>query len=58
MNMFSVIAAPEGIERMLKAHPTIHIYTAALDEKLNDDGYILPVLGDAGDRMYGPKHQR
>lgn len=58
INMFSVIAAPEGIERMLTAHPGIKIHTAALDEKLNDDGYILPGLGDAGDRMYGQKHSK
>lgn len=50
-----VLAAPEGIERFSKAHPDVHIYTAAVDEKLNDHSYIVPGLGDAGDRMYGTK---
>ncbi len=50
-----LLAAPEGVERFQKAQPDVPIYTAALDEKLNDKGYILPGLGDAGDRMYGTK---
>ncbi|MGI9404845.1 MAG: uracil phosphoribosyltransferase [Hyphomicrobiaceae bacterium] len=50
-----VLAAPEGIERFTKAHPDVPIYTAAVDEKLNDHSYIVPGLGDAGDRMYGTK---
>lgn len=48
-----LISAPEGIEKMNKEHPEILIYTAALDRKLNDNGYILPGLGDAGDRTFG-----
>ncbi len=50
-----LLAAPEGIARMKDAHPDVQIITAAIDEKLNDIGYILPGLGDAGDRMYGTK---
>ena len=50
-----LLAAPEGVERFQKAHPDVPIFTAALDDKLNDKGYILPGLGDAGDRMYGTK---
>lgn len=48
-----LLAAPEGIEVVRKAHPDVQIYTAAIDEKLNEKGYILPGLGDAGDRIYG-----
>ncbi len=48
-----LLAAPEGIERMRTAHPDVPIVTAAIDEKLNDLGYIVPGLGDAGDRMFG-----
>lgn len=50
-----LIAAPEGIEKMQKEHPDVKIYCAALDEKLNDKGYIVPGLGDAGDRIFGTK---
>lgn len=50
-----LIAAPEGVERMKKEHPDVKIYTAALDEKLNEKGYIVPGLGDAGDRIFGTK---
>ena len=50
-----LLAAPEGIERMRQAHPDVPIVTAALDERLNDHGYIVPGLGDAGDRMFGTK---
>ncbi len=50
-----LLAAPEGVARMKEAHPDVPIVTAALDEKLNDVGYILPGLGDAGDRMFGTK---
>ena len=49
------IAAPEGIEALQKAHPDVDVYCAALDEKLNDHGYIVPGLGDAGDRIFGTK---
>ena len=48
-----LLAAPEGIERIRTAHPDVPIVTAAIDEKLNDLGYIVPGLGDAGDRMFG-----
>jgi uracil phosphoribosyltransferase len=50
-----LLAAPEGIERMRAAHPDVPIWTAAIDEQLNDHGYIVPGLGDAGDRMYGTR---
>lgn len=50
-----LVAAPEGLARMRAAHPDIEIYTASIDEKLNDIGYILPGLGDAGDRIFGTK---
>lgn len=50
-----LLAAPEGVARMREAHPDVPIVTAALDEKLNEVGYIVPGLGDAGDRMFGTK---
>lgn len=50
-----IIAAPEGLEALKEAHPDVDIYCAALDEKLNDDCYIIPGLGDAGDRIFGTK---
>jgi uracil phosphoribosyltransferase len=50
-----LLAAPEGIKRLQKAQPGIPIYTAAIDQYLNDHGYIVPGLGDAGDRLYGTK---
>ncbi|MEM8801301.1 MAG: uracil phosphoribosyltransferase [Pseudomonadota bacterium] len=50
-----LLAAPEGVARMKQAHPDVPIVTAALDERLNDVGYIVPGLGDAGDRMFGTK---
>ena len=50
-----LLAAPEGVARMKEAHPDVPIITAALDEKLNEKGYIVPGLGDAGDRMFGTK---
>lgn len=50
-----LLAAPEGIARMKEAHPDVTIVTAAVDEKLNEKGYIVPGLGDAGDRMFGTK---
>jgi uracil phosphoribosyltransferase len=55
MKLMCLIAAPEGIERVQKDHPDIDIFAAAVDEKLNDHGYIVPGLGDAGDRLYGTK---
>ena len=50
-----LLAAPEGVRRMAEAHPDVPIVTAALDERLDENGYIVPGLGDAGDRMYGTK---
>ena len=50
-----LLAAPEGIARMREAHPDVPIVTAAVDDHLNDHGYIVPGLGDAGDRMFGTK---
>ena len=50
-----LVAAPEGVARMKEAHPDVPIYTASLDEGLNENGYIMPGLGDAGDRIYGTK---
>lgn len=50
-----LVAAPVGVEAMQEAHPDVDIYIAALDEKLNDHGYIVPGLGDAGDRLFGTK---
>lgn len=50
-----LLAAPEGVKRFHSTHPTVPIWTAAIDEKLDDHGYIVPGLGDAGDRMFGTK---
>jgi uracil phosphoribosyltransferase len=50
-----LLACPEGIKAMRDAHPDVHIYTAAIDRQLNEHGYILPGLGDAGDRIFGTK---
>ena len=50
-----LLAAPEGIKALSESHPDVHIFTAAIDSHLNDHGYILPGLGDAGDRMFGTK---
>ncbi|MBQ3089806.1 MAG: uracil phosphoribosyltransferase [Oscillospiraceae bacterium] len=55
IKMMNILAAPEGIERMQHDHPDVDIYVAAVDEKLNDHGYIVPGLGDAGDRIFGTK---
>src|SRR5881394_2702231 len=55
IRMACLLAAPEGIEKFHGHHPDVHIWTAAIDERLNDHGYIVPGLGDAGDRMYGTK---
>ena len=48
-----LVAAPEGVKVMNDEHPGVPVYTAALDEKLNEHGYIVPGLGDAGDRIFG-----
>ncbi|PWF99522.1 uracil phosphoribosyltransferase [Levilactobacillus bambusae] len=50
-----LVSAPEGIKALREAHPDIDVYTAALDEGLNEDGYIVPGLGDAGDRLFGTR---
>ena len=50
-----LIAAPDGIKKLQEDHPDVDIYTAAIDRCLNDDGYIVPGLGDAGDRIFGTK---
>ncbi|MCQ6264902.1 uracil phosphoribosyltransferase [Fictibacillus sp. WQ 8-8] len=55
IKLMCLVAAPEGIELIHKDHPEVDIYLAALDEKLNDHGYIVPGLGDAGDRLFGTK---
>ncbi|MED4164062.1 uracil phosphoribosyltransferase [Halalkalibacterium halodurans] len=55
IKLMCLIAAPEGVEVVKEAHPDVDIYLAALDEKLNEKGYIVPGLGDAGDRLFGTK---
>ena len=55
IRLMNIIAAPEGVKKIQEAHPDVDIYTAALDECLNDHGYIVPGLGDAGDRIFGTK---
>ena len=55
LRFLCIVAAPKGVENMLAAHPDVPVYTAALDRELNDHGYILPGLGDAGDRIFGTR---
>lgn len=55
IKFMSIIAAPEGIDHLAAAHPDVQIYCGCVDERLNDNGYILPGLGDAGDRLFGTK---
>ncbi len=55
IKLMCIIGAPEGVERMQEDHPDVDIYVAALDERLNEHGYIVPGLGDAGDRIFGTK---
>lgn len=55
LKLMCLVAAPEGVARMQQDHPDVEIFTAALDEKLNDHAYIVPGLGDAGDRLFGTK---
>ncbi len=55
IKLVCLVGAPEGVELINKLHPDVDIYLAALDEKLNEQGYIVPGLGDAGDRIYGTK---
>ena len=53
VRMLALVGASQGVDAVLKAHPDVEIYLASLDEKLNEKGYILPGLGDAGDRIFG-----
>lgn len=55
IHLLCIIAAPEGVKRMQEAHPDVDIFLGAMDEKLNEHGYIVPGLGDAGDRIFGTK---
>lgn len=55
IHMMCILAAPEGVKAMQEAHPDVDLYIGALDEKLNEHGYIVPGLGDAGDRIFGTK---
>jgi uracil phosphoribosyltransferase len=55
VRLLCLVAAPEGVQRMLDEHPDVQVFTAALDRQLNDAGYILPGLGDAGDRLFGTR---
>ena len=55
IKLMCIIGAPEGVQRMQEDHPDVDIYVAALDERLNEHGYIVPGLGDAGDRIFGTK---
>ena len=55
IKLVCIVGAPQGVERIEKDHPDVQIYLAGLDEKLNENGYIIPGLGDAGDRLFGTK---
>lgn len=55
LKFLCIVSCPEGIERLQKDHPDVDIFTSVIDERLNENGYILPGLGDAGDRLYGTK---
>jgi uracil phosphoribosyltransferase len=55
VRLISLVSAPEGVQRMLDDHPDVQVFTAALDRELNAQGYILPGLGDAGDRLFGTR---
>ena len=55
IRLVCLLAAPEGIAALARAHPEIRVFAAAVDTRLNEHGYIVPGLGDAGDRMYGTK---
>jgi len=55
IRLVCLLAAPEGVAELARVHPDVRVFTAALDERLNDHGYIVPGLGDAGDRLYGTK---
>ena len=55
IKFMSIIAAPEGVDALMKAHPDIQLYVGCLDRELNENAYICPGLGDAGDRIFGTK---
>ena len=55
IRLMCLVGAPEGLKVVEAAHPDVHIYLASLDERLNEKGYIMPGLGDAGDRIFGTK---
>jgi uracil phosphoribosyltransferase len=55
IKFMAVIGAPEGVSRLAEAHPDVHVFVSTLDRCLNENGYILPGLGDAGDRLFGTK---
>jgi uracil phosphoribosyltransferase len=55
VRLLCIVAAPEGVQKMLEAHPEVPVYAAALDRQLDAHGYILPGLGDAGDRLFGTR---
>jgi uracil phosphoribosyltransferase len=55
LRVVSMLAAPEGIKKFREHHPDVHVWTAAIDERLNEQGFIVPGLGDVGDRMYGTR---
>ena len=55
IKLLNIIAAPEGVERISREHPDVEVFCAALDDHLNEHGYIVPGLGDAGDRIFGTK---
>lgn len=55
IRLMCLVGAPEGVKAVMEAHPDVDIYLASIDEKLNEDGYIVPGLGDAGDRLFGTK---
>jgi len=55
IHFMSLVASPEGVQVMLEQHPDVAVYTASLDERLNEHAYIVPGLGDAGDRLYGTR---
>jgi uracil phosphoribosyltransferase len=57
IRVLCLVAAPEGVQAMLEAHPDVAIYAATLDRQLNEQGYILPGLGDAGDRLFGTRSE-
>lgn len=57
IHFMALVAAPEGVQVLLDKHPNVNVYVAGLDEKLNENAYIVPGLGDAGDRLYGTLHE-